>query len=443
MTELNKIIKARSKLMRGHVGMASMLLHLDLVEVDASKCETLATDGRRIFYNPVFINEISEEELKGVLVHEALHCVYEHMLRRGKNRHPKVWNIACDYAINSFLVYDLHMELPEGGLLKRKYHRMTAEQIYRILINDEEALEESIDGIFTNPKPKGKPKGESEGESEGGSGGNPTHTKTGQKVGDIDLDSIPDTVGQVWDAQNEDGKPLTPSELGDLKSELQRAVSMSDKLEKSMSQDGTSSMGNRMKELKEVKLDWKDLLSDILQSTVANQNTWSRLNKRHSWRGVCLPSKTTSPYGGELVVAIDTSGSVSQYELNVYGTEIQAMAEDCGIERIRVCYCDTTVRKNADGEWWYIFDLDQGDELTLRARGGGGTHFDPPFNLYNDYSDDTENVQAFIYFTDGYGRASQEVEPDIPVIWCVTHESSWSERLPFGEVIYVDTAEFY
>ena len=264
MTELDKIIKARSKLMRGHVGMASMLLHLDLVEVDASKCETLATDGRRIFYNPVFINEISEEELKGVLVHEALHCVYEHMLRRGKNRHPKVWNIACDYAINSFLVYDLHMELPEGGLLKRKYHRMTAEQIYRILINDEEALGESIDGI---PKPKG----ESEGESEGGSGGNPTHTKTGQKVGDIDLDSIPDTVGQVWDAQNEDGKPLTPSELGDLKSELQRAVSMSDKLEKSMSQDGTSSMGNRMKELKEVKLDWKDLLSDFLQSTVANQ----------------------------------------------------------------------------------------------------------------------------------------------------------------------------
>ena len=40
MTELDKIIKARSKLMRGHVGMASMLLHLDLVEVDASKCET-------------------------------------------------------------------------------------------------------------------------------------------------------------------------------------------------------------------------------------------------------------------------------------------------------------------------------------------------------------------------------------------------------------------
>ena len=115
MTSLEKIIKARSKLMKGNIGMASMLLHLDLVEVEKSRCKTMATDGKSIFFFPDFVESCNETELKGVLVHEALHCVYEHPLRRGK-RHIKVWNIACDYAINAFLVYDLKFELPEGGL---------------------------------------------------------------------------------------------------------------------------------------------------------------------------------------------------------------------------------------------------------------------------------------------------------------------------------------
>jgi predicted metal-dependent peptidase len=97
------IVKARAKLMKGNVGMASMLLHLKLVEVDQSRCDTMATDGKVIYYYPEFVLGLSEPELQGVLVHEALHVVYEHPLRRGK-RHPKIWNIACDYVINAYFV---------------------------------------------------------------------------------------------------------------------------------------------------------------------------------------------------------------------------------------------------------------------------------------------------------------------------------------------------
>ena len=139
-------------------------------------------------------------------------------------------------------------------------------------------------------------------------------------------------------------------------------------------------------------------------------------------------------------MCIDTSGSVSQPELNSAAAEIQMMAEICRVERVRVCYCDTVVRKNEDGEWWDIFDISQGDELQLEARGGGGTRFDPPFNLLNDYTEDVEKIQAFIYFTDGWGSVSPEVEPDIPVIWCLT--DNWVKEMPFGEICYVDTSKF-
>jgi predicted metal-dependent peptidase len=110
---------------------------------------------------------------------------------------------------------------------------------------------------------------------------------------------------------------------------------------------------------------------------------------------------------------------------------------------VRVCYCDTVVRKNAEGEWWDIYELDQGDTIELKVRGGGGTDFNPPFNLFNDFSDDVQDVQAFIYFTDGWGEVSADVEPSVPVVWCVTEESYYSERLPFGEIVYVDTSSLY
>lgn len=441
----DRLIKSRSKLMKGHVGMASMLLHLDLIEVSSNQCGTMATDGKSIIYSPDFVLEIEEDELRSVLIHEALHVVYEHPLRRGK-RHPKVWNISCDYAINGLLFYDLGMKLPEGGLWSREHRGKSSEAIYSELMKSEDALKEAIDSIGEGNECSEEGGSETEsGQDEISNTGKyftPSNIKTGEKVGEIDLDSIPMPTGEVWDAQNE-GKPLSDSEITELKGSIQRAVSLADKLEKAMSSDGTSSMRSRMDQLKEVKVDWKDQLSDFLQSSVASENSWSRLNKRHSWRGINLPSKAKSQQGGELAIAIDTSGSISQHELNMFATEIQAMAEDCGLDKIRVCYCDTVVRKNEDGEWWDIYELDQGDELELRARGGGGTSFDPPFNLFNNYSEDVEDVLAFIYFTDGWGDVSADVEPSVPVIWCVTETSHYAERLAFGEIIYIDTGTFY
>ena len=117
------------------------------------------------------------------------------------------------------------------------------------------------------------------------------------------------------------------------------------------------------------------------------------------------------------------------------------MLEDCGLEIVRVCYCDTTVRKNREGEWWDTFNIAEGEEIKLIARGGGGTDFTPPFNLYNDWTQDTENVQVFIYFSDGEGYVDPKVEPDVPVIWCFT--SYYEKKMPFGDVITVNPSSLY
>ena len=445
-----RIIKARAKLMKGNIGMATMLLKLTLIE-DNERCQTMATDGINIYWNDEFVKSISDEEIQTVLIHEAGHVIWEHPIRKGKRIH-ELWNIATDYVINSWIAYDLGMQLPEGGLLDRQYHRQSAEQVYRTLYNDDEALDDALEQLESNSDDDDS---DSDSDSQNGGGdsdsdsdadaddsdsqsGDSDATGNGQgksleeKLADVKLPS-----GEVWMPTNENGQELSPTEMAELQEELQRTISMADKLD-TIGENPTGGFGKAMEQLNESYVDWVDVMRDLLQSVYSDNPTWTRLNKRHSWRGVNLPSRDKEPQGGELVVAIDTSGSVSQEELNVFATEINSLAEECGINKIRVCYCDTTVHKNSKGEWWDEYDLDC-EELELVSRGGGGTYFDPPFNLYNDYTEDTDEVVAFIYFTDGYGECSAEVEPDVPVIWALSGgENRWSNELPFGEKVAID-----
>jgi predicted metal-dependent peptidase len=315
------------------------------------------------------------------------------------------------------------MDLPQGGLFNPKYHRWTAEQVYRELDTNDDALQQAID------------------ECNSKNGNSDDSDSNSQSSSGDKYSNIPKLVGEVWDAVNEEGKPLNESEKEEMSNAIRSQVFFADKI---ASLSGTSSMTGRVDAVKGGTLNWKDLLSDLLTSMTLKDQSWSRLNKRHSWRGINLPSKIRSNEGGEIAVAIDTSGSVSQFELNIFSEELQAICESCNIDKVRVCYCDTTVRKNSEGEWWDIFDLSMGEDIELEVRGGGGTDFDPPFNLFNDYSDDVDNVCAFIYFTDAYGEVDAKVEPSVPVIWAITHNGyEFDPQFPFGENVYVNVSEFH
>ena len=430
-----RMIKARAKLMKGNVGMATMLLKLTLIE-DNERCQTMATDGINIYWNDEFVKSISDEEIQSVLVHEASHVIWEHPLRKGKRIH-ELWNIATDYVINSWIAYDLGMVLPEGGLLDRQYHRQSAEQVYRTLSNDDEALDDALEQLESNSNDddSDSQNGDSDSDSDNSDSdatGNGQGKSLEEKLADVKLPS-----GEVWMPTNDEGKELSPSEMAELQEELQRTILMADKLE-SIGSNGDSSLRGAVQKLNETYVDWVDVLRDLLQSAISTNPTWTRLNKRHSWRGINLPSKDKEPQGGEIVVAVDTSMSMTQEELNIFATETQSLAEECGIDKIRVCYCDTTVIKNSNGDWWDEYDLDC-EELDFQLRGGGGTRFDPPFNLFNEYTDNTDDVLAFIYFTDGYGSCSAEVEPSVPVIWALTGgENYLTNELPFGEKVSID-----
>jgi predicted metal-dependent peptidase len=95
----------------------------------------MATDGRRIVYNPAFVESLAPKELEAVLAHEVMHCALGHHCRRGE-RDPRLWNEAADFAINPLLMAN-GFTLPEDALLDPAFDNLSAEEIYARRLRDE------------------------------------------------------------------------------------------------------------------------------------------------------------------------------------------------------------------------------------------------------------------------------------------------------------------
>lgn len=83
----------------------------------------------------IYINDscrLSLAEWKFVLAHEFLHAALRHDVRR-EDRDPILWNVACDYVINNWLVEMNIGVMPETVLYDEHFKGMSAESVYDVL----------------------------------------------------------------------------------------------------------------------------------------------------------------------------------------------------------------------------------------------------------------------------------------------------------------------
>ena len=119
--------------------LGSMATAFDIVvDYEISRKEEIqvaAIDVQKgiIYINPVA--RLSKEETRFVMAHELLHAGLEHSERR-LGRDPYLWNVACDFTVNSWLVDMQVGEMPEGCLYDELYKDWSAESIYEELIKE-------------------------------------------------------------------------------------------------------------------------------------------------------------------------------------------------------------------------------------------------------------------------------------------------------------------
>lgn len=351
------LTRARTQLILDHSFFGQLALRLPLVE-DAGT-QTASVDGKHIRYNPDFIAKHSSAQIKTILAHEVMHCVYDHISRR-QGRDPRKWNQAGDYVINLCLV-DSGFEAIKGWLYDPAYTGMSSDEVYNLLpeADDEDGkdpLDECLDG-------------------------DPSDVNT------VATDWKVATIQAANQARSEGKLP--------------------------------ASMDRFIEELTASKLDWRAMLRRFITETSKDDYTWSRPNRRFIEQGFFLPTLYSESMG-EIVVGIDTSGSISQEMLNTFGGEIKAIVQSSRPSKTTIIYCDSDVN--------HVDEFGPNDDLKFELHGGGGTAFKPVFDYVAEKG---IRPVCLVYLTDLYGDTAF-IAPGYPVMWgCVSSEvAPWGETIP-------------
>lgn len=341
---------------------------------------TAATNGRDVMYNPKFIDTLSDKELNYVVLHEALHKVYQHMHLWKKlwKENPMLANMAADYVVN----YAIHeadedseiAKRPDSALFDMAYKGMTTKQIFDMLKKDSEFVKQQA--------------------------GHDTHDWEGAEA--LSDDEVKETAKQIDQA-------LRQGEIirGKMQGNKNRAVN----------------------EILEPKVNWREQLREFVNSTCKNKDrtSWRRPHKRFIGQDIYMPSMIGESIG-QVVVGIDTSGSIGQKELNEFLSEVVAICDDVAPSSIELLYWDTAVA----GHETY----NQGDYKALvqstKPAGGGGTHV----GCVNQYVKDKRiQPEAIIILTDGYVENDWGGNWEYPTLWAVTTRHNTS---PHGKTIHID-----
>jgi predicted metal-dependent peptidase len=93
-------------------------------------CATVIDMRLAICWNEEFLNELSDNELRFLILHESFHLIHHH-LERGKYYHPEKANIAMDMVINELLMKHYHKT--RSGHVMSSMPLMTKDKITELL----------------------------------------------------------------------------------------------------------------------------------------------------------------------------------------------------------------------------------------------------------------------------------------------------------------------
>jgi predicted metal-dependent peptidase len=373
---------ARDKLVTARIGLllrapffGNLATRMTITNAD-SWCPTAATDGRKFYYNSEFVNNLPLKQLEFLVGHEVLHAVYDHMGRRG-DRDPKLWNIADDYCVNWDLTEQRIGDKIPIALYDSKYKGMSAEEVY-------DDLYANADKIDINELMK--------------------------RLLDEHLDGNGDGDGD-GDDNDGNGRPkLSNEEKKQIRDEIREAV---------ISAAQASGAGNipggvkrLIKDLIEPVMNWRELLQQQIESTVKSDFTWARPSRRGWHTDAIMPGMKPGEQI-DVVIGIDTSGSISDNDLKVFLSEIRGIMESYEEYSITVMGWDTEVHNVG------VFTSDNLEDISgFEPGGGGGTD---PHCVWNYLQENNIEPKKLIMFTDFcfYGWSPQEVEQYCDTVWII------------------------
>jgi len=386
---------------------------------------TAYTDGVNKRYSKPFLETISSEsKLRGLVLHENLHVALK-QIPRGKDmfkEDSKIANMAADFVVNDIIANikgtvsggnESIVTLPEGALYDPFFHNWNMREIYNYIRKENPQRQ----------KQSGGSSDESNSPSESGTQGSGGDNKIKANGKDYDMG------GSGFDEHDWESyiEGLSDEERKDLGDKIDRALREGGMLAGRMG----GKMPRAIGELLEPKIDWREALRDFVASSMKGKDefTWRRMNKRHMANDIYMPSMENETIG-EVIVAIDTSGSIGNRELTEFATELASICDLVSPDVVRIIWWDADVH----GE--QVFKPEQYKNIAslLKPLGGGGTEVSCVSKYINEKK---LSAEAVIVFTDGYVENNIEWNITPPTLWMITQNRSLDvpvgKKVMFGE----------
>lgn len=453
---------ARTLLLMNNVFFGRLAMKMKFVLTEKVPTAAVRADAVCMF-NPHFAKDLDVSERAFVIAHEICHLMYLHFDRIGE-RDPRLWNHAGDYVINHLLV-QAGLKMPDRPDLKMlhdtKYADYSTEQIYEALREEQQqGSSQSQDQSQDSSQGQGSSSGDGDGESQdgeqeqqqGGGGGDEDERSSsqdpsqggggdqdqgadpqqqgggfGKDFGDCDFEKTPSLKERS--RQGEGERVMSPREWQDEVVNAAQAAKRQGHL--------PAGIERWIEDIQEPKLPWQQILARTVSNILRRGSTFRNPSRRTSvvrrrfqqsgsGGNTILPGP--KPDRRPIVVALDTSGSMSEEELTESLSEVHQILK---IYRrpIRVMACDADVH----------VDEDIRDVTELPIRGGGGTSTTPVFDRIAEEPGRAGNPSMLVYFSDLMASFPDQA-PSYPVVWVQTGGGE-PRDVPFGTVVVYDTQE--
>jgi len=380
-----KLSEAKARLLVEKPYFGTLAANLSLKENEDQ--QSFLSDGTLFEYNRDYLESLSIDELGFALSNGAMHAALAYDNRKNE-RMSWLWQLSTDYAINALLVQN-GLELPERVNYERRFDGMYAEEIYAMLKdeiqNENFSDDESNETGFNENNERHHNEIQSPDEEEAKEKNRP-QMEVENSVREERFEQLQQEALQKADANAE------------LPEGIERFVSLQ----------------------YQSKIDWREELHHALDRHYRNDYRMMPPSKKLLYSGIYLPSLYSERLN--LVVAIDSSGSVDEVLLSSFIDELEALLLSFNDVSVELLICDDRIRSHQS--------ISSGERIEYQLQGGGGTSFKPVFDFIEN-ADFT--CSLLLYFTDLEGTFPTKI-PEYETFWVTSNIS----EVPFGEFILLE-----
>ena len=364
-------------------GLFLISLNKELTTSIPTACVTPDNINIKLCINPDFWETLDENTKLGVLKHELLHIAFFHLHHFDRFPNKKLYNVAADLEINQYIQADYKgekwdgLEFDEGIYKPLNLLAKQGTKYYYDKLQDE--LDNNPDGDFA-----------------------------------CYMDGMEIDIHELWEAMegmSEAERKLigkqVDHQLKEIASQLEKRAK-----DRGLIPSEMKDYINSLFEVQEPVLDWKAYLRRFSNTSnkIFTKKTRRKPNKRF-YGNPALKIKLKK----STLVAIDTSGSVSNSELAEFFNEIYHIYKTG--TKVTVVECDANIQR--------VYEY-KGNLEDLSVQGRGGTDFEPVMQYLVEHRNEFDNL---IYLTDGE-CSSPATKPLKPILWVHSSKSRINEELP-------------